>query len=456
MNKNTEIINPSESKNIRVPENVLIAGHNVYFSKDSFSTGLNNNVLVVGTSGGGKTRYFVKPNIMNAEGSFIVSDPKGNLHTQYEAYLKEKGYDVKKISFIHPEKSLRFNPITLCKNTQDIQELSHALVYGLSANGSRRTTDPFWDETTLILFNALIGYILESDEIKEKDKNITTLIELIPELKRGSDGASTMCPLEQRFARHKADYEVEKRKESWAYRRYKEFSTAPYKTYQTIIICALAKLCSFDTIELRKMMKDNDIDFTQLGKKKTALFVEVSDSDRSMDTLVNLFYTCVMNQLCSYADEKCKDSRLPIPVQFILDDFATNARIDNFENMISNIRSRNISASIMVQSESQLKAGYGESANTIIDNCNTYIFMGSNNPQMAAIIAERANKTKQTVLNMPVGMQWVFRRGSAPIYCKQFDYEWLCKEKGLSEKAQSRRGRKRQITKEDDGMENIA
>ena len=432
MNNNKEVINPSESKNLKVPENVLIAGHNVYLSKDSFSTGLNNNVLVVGTSGGGKTRYFVKPNIMNAEGSFIVSDPKGNLHTQYEAYLKDKGYDVKKISFIHPESSLRFNPITLCRNTQDIQKLSHALVYGLNGNGSRRTPDPFWDEATQILFNALIGYILENDEIKEKDKNLTTLIKLIPELKRENENSRTECPLKQRFERHKRNYEINKSKESWAYRRFEEFSTAPYKTYQTIIVCSLAKLCSFDTVELREMLKDNDIDFTQIGIKKTALFIEVSDSDRSMDTLVNLFYTCVMNQLCSYADEKCKDSRLPIPVQFILDDFATYARIDNFENMISNNRSRNISASIMVQSEAQLKAGYAESANTIIDNCNTYIFMGTNNPGMASVIAERANKTAQTIINMPVGMQWVFRRGSAPIYCKQFDYEWFCEEKGLT------------------------
>ena len=137
------------------------------------------------------------------------------------------------------------------------------------------------------------------------------------------------------------------------------------------------------------------------------MFVEVSDTDRSKDLLVNLFYSQMMNALCTFADEKCEDSRLPVPVQFILDDFATNAVIDNFENMISNIRSRNISAMIMLQSEEQLRARYGDNAPIIVDNCNTYIYMGGNNPAQADIIARRANKPVDEIINMPVGIEKV-------------------------------------------------
>ena len=196
------------------------------------------------------------------------------------------------------------------------------------------------------------------------------------------------------------------------------------------------------------MLSGNDMDYTELGRKKTAVFVEVSDTDRSMDALVNLFYTVIMNQLCTYADEECKDSRLPVPVQFILDDFATNAKIDNFENMISNIRSRNISAMIMVQSEAQLEEGYGKSVQTIIDNCNTYIFLGNNNPQTAKAIAERADVRPQTVMNMPVGTEWIFRRGMKPIFTECFDLEWFEKEKGFNKEKKTRKRRVREDQKE--------
>ena len=136
-----------------------------------------------------------------------------------------------------------------------------------------------------------------------------------------------------------------------------------------------------------------------------------------------------MNTLCSYADDKCPGSRLPIPVKFILDDFATNARIDNFQNIISNIRSRGISAMIMVQSEAQLKSGYKEDAQTIVDNCNTYVYMGGSNPEQAENIAKRANKPAHKILNMPIGHSWIFRRGQEPVLCKNFDLEWFMKEK---------------------------
>lgn len=416
---------------MEVPQNTLICGENVYYSKDCYETQLNNNVMVVGTSGAGKTRGIVMPNLLQAEGSYVVSDPKGNLYRKMKSYLEKKGYNVLCMDFIHPEKSLRYNPITRCKTTNDVFRLAHMIVYELNAhNGAGINNDPFWDEATVILFSALIGYLLESNEFEEEDRNLTKLAELIKETGRDENGCcgKGKSLMDHRMERHKRVMDA-LGQESWAYSRFQEFNTAADRTHATITICSLAKMASFDTLELRKMLKENDLDFTELGKRPTALFVQVSDTDRSKDILVNLLYSQLLNELCSYADECCEDSRLPVPVQFILDDFATNARIDNFENIISNIRSRNISAMLMLQSETQLEAGYGLNAQTILDNCNTYIYMGGMNPKMAVTIAQRANKVPNTILNMPIGQSWIFRRGQEPLLANNFKLEWFMKQK---------------------------
>ena len=186
---------------------------------------------------------------------------------------------------------------------------------------------------------------------------------------------------------------------------------SPEKTFNTIVATSIAKFCSVDTEELAEMMKDDQIDLPSIGKRKTVVFVEVSDSDRSMDMLINMFFTQAMNQLCTYADEECENSQLPVPVRFFMDDFATNCRIDNFENMVSNIRSRKISVILILQSLSQLDKSYGASAHTIIDDCDTLIYMGGNDPETSHSIAIRCNKTTQTILHMPLCTSWIFRRG---------------------------------------------
>lgn len=421
-----------ENKYLQVPAGAMILGENQYYSQDSFQTQLNNNVVVVGASGAGKTRYIVKPNILQAWGSYVISDPKGSLYKEMAPYLKSKGYNVVKMDFIHPEKSLRYNPLAYCKTTNDIRRLAHTLVYEMSqTKNANSSKDPFWDETAEILMCALIGYIVESDQIPERDKNLVTLNELIVDCKRtrrstaAEHGASVM---DEKMEKHKMSMRL-KGQESWAAARYDQYNTSPDKTHETINICTVAKLGTFDTLETRKMLKGNDIVFSRIGTEPTALFVEVSDTDRSMDILVNLFYSQLMNGLCSFADEKCPGNCLPIPVRFILDDFATNARIDNFQNIISNIRSRGISAMLMVQSEAQLKSGYKEDAQTIVDNCNTYVYMGGSNPEQAEGIAKRANKPAHKILNMPIGTSWIFRRGQEPILCRNFDLEWFMKEK---------------------------
>lgn len=425
-----------------IPDFDMILGQGVHYSRDDYRTKLNNNVCVVGTSGAGKTRSIVKPNLMQASGSYVVSDPKGNLARELGPYLEKKGYDVVRMDFIHPEKSVGYNPLDYCRTTQEIQQLAHLLVYemNMQENNASRPIDPFWDEATLILLMSLLAYIKESDDISEEEKNLSMLSKLIRESKcKNEKGKSVSYSINDCARNTSLDYRMEEHRHkaakqgttSWAVERYDDYNVAPNRTFYTINITSLAKLATFDTPEIRKMIARTGFDFRKVGQKPMAVFVEVSDTDRSLDILVNLFYSQLMNELCRFADEECKDSRLPIPVQFILDDFATNARIGNFQNMIANIRSRGISAMIMLQSEAQLKAYYGDNAQTIIDNCNTYVYMGGSNPEQAKLVGKRANKIDTTILNMPIGKCWVFRRGQEPILCDNFDLEAFRREKGL-------------------------
>ena len=421
--KNNRIV----SGNTSVPANSIIVAKDQFYSKNDFETRLNNNVLVVGTSGCGKTRTIVEPNLLQAEGSYVISDPKGNLHKKYAKYLKDRGYEVVVMDFVHPEQSARYNPILHCKNTNDIMNLAFALVYELNAHRGGHSYDPFWDEATMILLSAIIAYLLETDVYSSEEKTLVKVADLIKKTSyRRCRGTSEF----DLIMRDHLEYMAENNKESWAFSRYQEFESAPDRTHDTISITSLAKLATLDTEELHNLMSGNDIDFTSIGEKRTAVFVIVSDTDRSKDVLVNLFYSQLLKELCAHADERCKNSRLPVPVQFILDDFATNARINNFQNIISNIRSRGISTMLMLQSESQLRAYYGEDAQTIIDNCNTYVYMGGGNPTQARSISERANKSMQSILNMPVSTCWVFRRGQEPTLCDNFDLEWFQREKG--------------------------
>lgn len=416
----------------KVPEGALVVAEDQYYSMDWRTTGVNNNVLVIGSSGMGKTRGLVEPNIMQATGNYVVSDPKGRLYEKYKKYLEEKGYRVLKMNFIHPERSLRYNPIEKIKNTQDILKLAHMIVYNGHTKAGK-TVDPFWDEATLVLFTVLLGYLYETNDIPKNQKNFSTLSYLLSEVGKGFDEYGRMLPMSKLHCRLEKHNEEMKHlgKESWAYRRFQVFKTCPEKTHNTIVMTSYAKLASFDTEEIAVMMETNDIDFTSVGTEKTALFVEVSDTDRSMDLLVNLFYTQLMNELCSYADECCENGCLPIPVRFILDDFATNCKIDNFQNMIANIRSRGISAMLMVQSEAQLYACYDMDGDTIVDCCNTYVYLGTDNSKTTHSVAERANKPVHMIQRMPIGTCWIFRRGQEPIFCERIDYDRIAKQTGF-------------------------
>ena len=389
------------------------------YSLNDIETKLNNNVLVVGGSGTGKTRSIVIPNLKEAKGSYIISDPKGNLYNQYCEYLKEQGYSVKLINFLHPELSVHYNPMYNLRSSQDIMKLSSVLVN--SKETAKSSADPYWDSMTTMLINAIIGYMCETDY---PDRNFNSIIKLVQEGERPPKEGFKNSKLVKRFEKLHAE-----NPDSWAYSQFQNVNNAPDKTFDTIRTTLAAKFSRLDTEQLRTMMAVNDFDFAEIGQKKTAVFVVVSDTDRSMDTLANIFFTQAIQELCRYADEETENQRLPVPVRFILDDFATNCKIDEFPRIISSIRSRAISVMLMLQSEAQLTKGYGEDAATITANCDTYVYLGGNDVNTAKKISIRCDMPLKQILYMPLGTCWVFRRGSQPVNSKTNDVNEYIPEK---------------------------
>lgn len=389
-------------------------------SMDGIRTRLNNNVIAMATSGGGKTRSVLTPNLLAGVGSYIVSDPKGNLMNKYGAYMKHLGYDIIHLDFIRPEKSDGYDPLCYVRTPDEIRKLAHYLTYAGKKEFS--TADPFWDKCGELLLSAVIAFMVDSEYPAEK-MTFGEIGRLLTRIEADKIMDDRKCLFDRDMDDLVRVYKAECGREPWSYQQYLKFRMTPVKTMLTILVTIQSNIGALDTPDVQAMMTKPTIDFRRIGLKKTAVFIEVSDTDRSRDILVNTFYSQAMNMLCTFADEECEDSRLPVPVRFMLDDFGTNCRIEGFENIISNIRSRNISATIILQSESQLVKGYGSSAHTIMDNCDTLIYMGGNDVDTAEMIAKRANRPLSDILDMPVGTNWLFRRGEKPVHSRSVDLD---------------------------------
>lgn len=403
-----------------IKPNDMIIAENQYYSMDCYETQLNNNVLVVGTSGSGKTRSIVSPNILQAYGSYIISDPKGNLYNKYRRYLERQGYVVKRLDFIRPERSSHYNFFEYIHSEKDILKIAHMLVYSSTEQNSR--VDPIWDQTAELLLTALIAYLHEYGNTA--DRNLEGLLKLVVACQIDENDSSKTNTLD-RIMEDVGRYN----RSAFCYRQYNMFRLAAGRTLKSILITVTGKLGKYNYKELNQLLACDDIDICSISKRKTALFVVVSDTDRSLDELINVFYTQALNELCTFADTKCKDNHLPLDVRFILDDFATNCLIDDFPKMISSIRSRGISVMLMIQAEAQLSAAYGEDGKTIIGNCDTYIYLGGNDVDTAERVAKRCNLPLRKILEMPVGTNWIFRRGQAAVNGRNFDLEAFAKEK---------------------------
>lgn len=406
-------------------KNEMIIAEGVSYSLNCYETKLNNNVLVVGTSGAGKTRSIVTPNLLQATGSYIVSDPKGNLCEKYGPYLKNQGYEVKKLDFTDPDNSAHYNFFRYIRKTQDINKIAHMIIYSKGQDGYK--PDPFWDEASELLLQALIAYLYEG--FRSSEQNLRSVQKLIDACNIDENDSGRTTILDKLMEAHEKEYE-----DSYAVSQYKKFRVAAGKTLKSILISLNARIGQFDTPELRELTKYDTIRISGIGMKPTAVFVVVSDTDRSLDGLANLFFTQAMNELCWQADKRCKGNTLPVPVRFILDDFATNCKIAEFPRMIASIRSRGISTMLMIQSEAQLEEGYNKDARTIIGNCDTYVYLGGNDVDTAEAVARRCNVPLKKILNMPVETNWIFRRGQEPVNSKNYNIEHLLKEKNIAER----------------------
>ncbi len=268
--------------------------------------------------------------------------------------------------------------------------------------------DPFWDRAAELLVGSLIAYVKET--CIRREQNLASVLKLSELILIDENDSSAKSPMDMLMD----DLEATNGN-SYAVKLYKKFRIAAGKTLKSIVITLNARIAMYDSPEIQKMTAYDDIDIASIGQKKKAVFVVVSDNDRSLDGLVNLFFTQAMNELCYYADKRCKNCALPVPVRFILDDFATNCKIDDFPRMIASIRSRGISAMLMIQSEGQLIEGYSNDGRTIIANCESYVYLGGNDVDTAEAVAKRCDLPLKKILNMPVGTNWIFRRGQAPI-----------------------------------------
>lgn len=400
----------------------MIIAEGQYYSMDCYKTQLNNNVLVVGAAGTGKTRSIVSPNILQATGSYVITDPKGQLHKKYAKYLKGKGYRVRVLDLIHPKQSDYYNPFAYIKSTQDVVKLAHMMMdCSISTNTTNRM-DPFWEESSEVLLTALIGYLwLHRPKHEQTLKYVFKLINACEVLEDFADRKNALDRIfEEVENRHKDDFSVA---------QYKKFRQGAARTVRSIMISITSRLGHYDFPEFNEMTCKDTLELARIGKEKTALFVIVSDKDRTMDGFANIFYSQAMDEICRVADDEYEDGRLPVPVRFILDDFATNCKISDFPRMISSIRSRGISTMLMLQCEAQLEQCYRADGRTIIANSDTYVYLGGNDLDTASSIATRCDVPIGRILYMPVGTNWIFRRGQNPVNGKNFRLEEFEQEK---------------------------
>ena len=346
-------------------------------------TARNKNVLVVGGSGSGKTRFFVKPNLMQCVSekypcSFVVTDPKGSLIVECGRMLRHFGYRIKVMNTINFAKSMHYNPLAYIHSEKDILKLVNCLI--ANTRGEGKGGDPFWEKSEVLLYTALIGYLWQ--EALEEDRNFATLIDMIGSMQTREDNEDFRNSIDLMFE----DLEREK-PDCFAVRQYKKFKLAAGKTAKSILISCGARLAVFDIAELRELTAYDELELDTLGDQKTALFLIMSDTDDSFNFLIAMCYTQLFNLLCDKADD-VYGGRLPVHVRCLIDECANIGQIPKLEKLMATIRSREISACLILQTQSQLKALYKDNAETVIGNCDASLFLGGKEPTTLKALSE--------------------------------------------------------------------
>ena len=343
----------------------------------------NKNVLVIGGSGSGKTRFFVKPNLMQLHSSYVVTDPKGTVLLECGKLLQRNGYVIKSLNTINFKKSMHYNPLAYIKSEKDILKLVNVLIENTKGEGEKSGED-FWVKSERLLYSAYIGYIWY--EAPEEEKNFITLLDMINASEAREDDENFKSPVDMLFER------LEQRDpEHFAVKQYRKFKLAAGKTLKSILVSCGARLAPFDIKELRDLMEYDELELDTLGDRKTAFFVIISDTDATFNFIVAMMYSQLFNLLCDKADNEY-GGRLPVHVRCLLDEFANIGKIPNFEKLIATIRSREISACIILQAQSQLKAIYKDNADTITGNCDSALFLGGKEKTTLKEISETLGK----------------------------------------------------------------
>ena len=336
----------------------------------------NKNILVIGGSGSGKTRFFVKPSLMQCTSkdfptSYIVTDPKGTLILETGKMLQRYKYRIKVLNTINFKKSMKYNPFAYLRSEKDILKLVNTIIANTKGDGEKSGED-FWVKAEKLYYTALIGYIWY--EAPEDEKNFTTLLEMINASEAREDDEDFQNPVDLMFERLE-----EKDPEHFAVKQYKKYKLAAGKTAKSILISCGARLAPFDIQEVRDVTAYDELQLDTLGDKKTALFLIMSDTDATFNFLISMIYTQLFNLLCEKADD-VYGGRLPVHVRCLIDEMANIGQIPNLEKLVATIRSREISACLVLQAQSQLKAIYKDNADTIIGNMDSRIFLGGSEP----------------------------------------------------------------------------
>ena len=334
------------------------------------ATARNKNVLVVGGSGSGKTRFFIKPNLMQMHSSYVVTDPKGSIVVECGKLLQRSGYKIRIFNTINFKKSHHYNPFEYLHSEKDILKLVNTLI--ANTKGEGKVGDDFWVKAETLLYTALIGYIhycLPKDE-----QNFATLVSMVNDLEVREDDESFRNSVDNAF-RSLESIDPD----HFAVRQFKKYKLAAGKTAKSINISCGARLAPFDIAELREITMYDELELDRMGDEKTALFLIMSDTDSTFNFLISMIYSQLFNLLCEKADDEY-GGRLPIHVRCLIDECANIGQIPNLEKLMATIRSREISACLVLQAQSQLKALYKDNADTIIGNCDSYLFLGSKEP----------------------------------------------------------------------------
>ena len=364
----------------------------------------NKNVLIVGGSGSGKTRFWLKPNLLQMHSSYVVTDPKGSIVVECGNALLKNGYKLKILNTINFSKSMHYNPFAYVHSEKDILKLVTTLMSNTKGDGSGG--DPFWKKSERLLLTALIAYL--HYEAPKEEQNFATLLEMLNTMQVSEDDEDFQNPVDLLF-----EDLARKKPNSFAGRQYKLYKLAAGKTAKSILISCGARLAPFDIQELRDLTMYDELELDMLGDRKTALFLIMSDTDSTFNFLISMVYTQLFNLLCDKADDKY-GGKLPIHVRCLIDECANIGQIPNLEKLVATIRSREISACLVLQARSQLKAIYKDNADTIVGNMDSQIFLGGSEPTTLKELSETLGKETIDSFNTSD------TRGNSPSYGTSF------------------------------------